>query len=171
MKKSLMLAACLLSTSAMAAENYAGVQYAMVTYSESDIPDFNPSALVARVGHNFNKNFAVEGRFGIGIADDSNTISGIPVSVEVDQFISVLAKGSLPLGAGANVYGLIGYTDGKITANAFGFSSSASESDTSFGLGIEFGKGDTTGSIEYVNYIDKNDGSLTSINLGVNFAF
>lgn len=153
------------------AGNYAGVQYAMVTYEESGIPDFNPSAIVGIFGHEFNNNFAIEGRLGAGLGDDSNNISGVDVAVEVNNFVSIFAKGSIPMGASVKAYGLIGYTNGKITASAGGFSASASESDVSYGFGLEFGGSKTVGTLEYVNYIDKNGGSLSSINLGANFKF
>ena len=171
MKKLLIVAVYLLSASAMAAgagSNYAGVQYGIATYSESGFPDFNPSVIVARIGHNFSKNLAVEGRFGAGLADDTQTVLGVPIAIEVDSFLSIFLKGTASVSKRVGIYGLVGYSDVEVTASAPGVSVSASGDGISFGLGLDLGE---TWNIEYVNYIDENNASLSSLNIGANFAF
>lgn len=169
-----------LSTPVMAS-NYGGVQYNMATYEESGFPDAEPTALTGIIGKNFTDNFAVEGRFGFGMSsgDINFTQSGLDFKgeLEIDSFMSIFAKGSTPMGANAKLYGLVGITNAKVTATvtevSTGISGSASdtETDLSYGFGVEFGSGKTTGTLEYVHYIDTDNGSISSINLGANFKF
>lgn len=170
-----------LSAPVMAVSNYAGVQFNMITFSENGFPDAEPTALTGIFGHNFNDNFAVEGRFGFGLSDGSNSFSfgGFDFNgdIAIDSLVSVFAKGSAPMGAAAKVYGLVGFTSGEITATVTevttGISASVSDSETdlSYGFGVEFGSGKTTGTLEYVQYIDKGAATISSINLGANFKF
>ena len=174
MKKVAIILMCMFSLSVMAEEKkmYGGVQYAMISYSEPGI-DVDPSALVFRIGQRVNKNFAFEGRFGIGMGDDSTVFLGFPVTIELDQFFSIFAKGIAPVAKNVDVYALIGYTDGEITGTITGLGSiSVSESDMSLGFGIDIGAGkDMSWNIEFVNYIDKNNATIDAFSIGANFAF
>lgn len=172
MKKVLIAAMCMLSMSAMAeSKPYFGVQYAAVTYSEPGY-EADPTALVLRIGQKVNKNFAFEGRIGMGIGDDTSVIFGVPVALEVDNFFGIYARGIAPIGESAEVYAVLGYTDGEITASAGGFSLSVSDSDTSIGFGIDIMVSkDASVNIEFMNYIDKDGGSLEAISVGGSWAF
>ena len=174
MKKVAVVLMCMFSMSAMAegakSNMYGGVQYAMTTYDETGVEDLNPTALVFVIGNKFNKNFALEGRIGIGMGDDS--LSGLPVTLEIDSFVGVYAKGIVPVSSTVDLYGIIGYTDGEVTVSAPGISLSASESDTSLGFGVDFAVSKTTSmNLEYINYIDSNGTTLDAISVGANFAF
>lgn len=176
MKKVAVVLMCMFSMSAMAEEAksnmYGGVQYAMTTYDETGFEDLNPSALVFVIGNKFNKNFALEGRIGMGLGDDSIVVSGVPISLEIDTFVGVYAKGILPVSSTVDLYGIIGYTDGEVTVSAPGISLSASESDTSLGFGVDFAVSKTTSmNLEYMNYLDSNGTTLDAISVGANFAF
>lgn len=179
MKKILILSALLLSTSAFAANatgNYAGVQYGMATYSETGFPDLSPSVLFLRAGHKMSKNLAIEGRIGFGIASDSTIISGINLDLKVDSLLSAFAVGSVPVSRNVDVYGLLGLTSGKLTATASsgGLSASASttESDLSYGFGVNISSSkDMSWNAEYVSYINKSAWSISTLSVGVNFAF
>ena len=180
MKKILILSALLISTSVFADSkatgNYAGAQYGMATYSETGFPDVTPSVLFLRAGHKMSKNLAIEGRIGFGIASDSTTIFGTNLDLKVDNLLSAFAVGSVPVSRNVDVYGLLGLTSGKLTATASsgGLSASASttESDISYGFGINISSSkDMSWNAEYVSYINKSGWSLSSLSVGVNFAF
>jgi len=169
-----------LSTPVMAS-NYAGVQYNMATYEESGFPDADPTALTIIIGKNISDNFAVEGRFGFGMSsgDINFTFLGSDFrgELEIDTFLSVFAKGSMPMGENAKLYGLVGITNGKLSVTltevATGDSASVSDSETelSYGFGVEFGSGEVTGTLEYVNYMDSNTATVSAINIGAIFKF
>ena len=106
---------------------YAGALLTRTTVSIDDIGDVNPTTIGAKLGMSINKNFAVEARLGTTLVDDSIFGSDI----KIDNFAGVYAKGILPVSDVASIYGLLGYTQGKLTAeNALG-SGSDSDSDIS----------------------------------------
>jgi len=163
-----------LSDGAMAVEagkGYLGAQYGFVTYSESGIPDYNPSALVVRGGYHFSQYVSVEGRYGFGVSDDTNTILGVDVKLKIDNLYGLYAVGHLPLSKSFELYGVAGFSSGKLTASALGVSDSASEDDLSFGVGAEFFMNRVSFSLEYMSYMRKSDFDVSAFGLGVNFMF
>ena len=174
MKKLAIALMCMFSLSAMAeGKNYWGVQYGMATYSESGFPDYDLGALIFRVGQKVNKNFAFEGRIGIGIADETQTILGTPITVELDNMFGIYAIGIAPVSKDVDIYGLIGFTDGELTVSGPGGSLSGSDSGVSFGFGVDFAaSGKVSWNVEYVSYIDEDFiDDISSISIGAKFAF
>jgi opacity protein-like surface antigen len=151
---------------------YAGVQITQVGYKEDGFPTANPMALAFKLGKQFTPNFALEGRIGIGVADDEVDVGGIPVSLEVDNYYGVYGKAMLPLSPTASVYGLLGFTRGKLTFSANGFSQSDSDSDLSFGLGAEFTIAPTAFvSVEWARLLKGDGYKINGISLGLGFKF
>lgn len=174
MKKTLIALACLLSASVMAGErgNYAGLQYGLATYSETGFPDFDPQILIFRFGYKFNKNLSVEGRVGTGISKGTKTVLSVPLSLEVNSFYGIYAVGTLPINDRVGVYGLVGYTDAELTASSPGVSVSGTDSDISYGVGVDIGAtNNVSWNLEYTSYIDESNVALSSISIGANFAF
>jgi outer membrane immunogenic protein len=139
----LTVAALAFSGTAMAQQErtYFGGSLAWADYKENGFPTATPTVLAGRFGKEFNRHFAVEGRLGFGIADDTITAMGIPISIDVDHFFGVYARGILPLADIFSIYGLVGFTFGKISASAPGVSISDSDSDISFGFGADLSIG------------------------------
>lgn len=115
---------------------YAGVSYGSVTYREDGFPTAEPAALAFRLGRDIHRNFGFEARAGFGVGDDTVSHLGVPVTVKVDRYFGVYGKGILPLADSFSVYGLLGVIAGKVTAQGFGYSASRSDTELSFGLGI-----------------------------------
>lgn len=130
---------CMTTGAATAAEDiYLGANVVRGTYSEDGLDDVNPTLVSIRLGRQINKNVAFEARVGVSAGDDSVTTSGIPVQVEIDNFFGVYARGILPVTSTVSLYGLLGYTHGKVTASAFGLSASTNDDDVSYGVGADF---------------------------------
>ena len=152
-----------LSVNAIAAEDktgrgYIGVGYSPLTFSVDDAPDWDLAALAVRGGYYFNKYFSVEGRLGFGVGDDSQNVGpGEDIKVEIDYMLGLYAVGHIPLSNQFQLYGLVGYTKGELTAtnSLTGESSSDDDSDLSYGVGAEF---DMTNNwslgLEYTAYFD-----------------
>lgn len=155
-----------LSANVLAAEDktgkgYVGVGYSPVTFSvDGADPDWDLAALAVRGGYYFNKYFSVEGRLGFGVGDDTQNVSVAPpedIKVEIDYMLGVYAVGHLPLSDRFQLYGLVGYTKGELTATLAqtGESSSDDDADLSYGVGAEF---DMTKNwslaAEYTSYFD-----------------
>lgn len=151
---------------------YAGASLTRAAYKEEGFATVYPTTIAGKIGKQFNPNFAVEGRIGIGIADDTLDADGLSVKVEIDHYFGVYAKGMLPLSNAASVYGLVGYTQAKLTASAAGFSSSDSDSDISFGVGAEFAVSPAAAvSVEWAQLLKGEGYKVEAVTLGVSFKF
>lgn len=177
MKKSLKVTALAVSmfalTPAFAQEGmYVGVNVSQTEYKEEGIPSAKPSAISFKVGNQFNKNFALEARLGTGLSDDRITVFGVPATVEVDNFYGVYAKGILPVSNMISAYGLVGYTHGEITARAAGMSVTGSDSDFSYGLGVDFAITQNMSlNIEWARLFEGAGYKVNALSFGVGYKF
>lgn len=177
--KSLGLAAILASCASFAqAETglYGGASVLLGSYEENGVESVDLNFIQAQVGNRFNENWAIEGRVGLGIGDDSVTTDGVKIELEGEYLVSVFAKGILPINPSFELYALAGLTYSSIEANASFLGNSAkvsdSGSDVSFGLGASF---DATESVslfaEYSSIYDKDDTEFNGFTLGINSRF
>jgi len=133
-----------LSANAVAADKtgraYVGVGYSMITVSPDFLPDFDVTSLGVVGGYYFNNYFSVEGRLGMGVGDDTQTVPGFgDVTLEMDTMLGVYAVGHLPLSEQFQLYGLAGLTSASSKFKSPGFAdSSEDETGLSFGVGAEF---------------------------------
>lgn len=169
-------AALLASSSALATSagsSYVGGQIGQLTYDESGVPDAEPTIGVLRLGHFVVDHFAIEGRLGTSLADDDVRVLGVDVDVEIDYLAGVYGAGYLPLGdSPVSVYGLAGFTRGKATAKAGNISESETDSDFSYGVGLQANMTpQLSGTLEYMSYMDKSDFEASAVTLGLNFNF
>jgi opacity protein-like surface antigen len=147
---------------------YAGALLTRTTVSFDDVGDASPMTLGAKLGMSINKNFAVEARLGTGLSDDSI----VGVDVKVDNFAGIYGKGILPLSDVASIYGLLGYTQGKLKFEAPGLSESDSDSDISYGIGADFAISATTSvGVEWARLFKGDGYTVEGLSLGVSFKF
>lgn len=146
---------------------YGGVQYAMVTYDEEGFDEVEPTALVGRFGRFFNKNVALEGRFGIGLDGDEIDLA-IPgfapfeAEVEVEMLYGAYIVAHSDPTQNVNFYGVIGYSRGELEVSIGDFSQDGDESGLSYGAGINIGRLN----IEYMSYLDEDEFDATAISIG-----
>lgn len=175
------LGSLLISTSSLAGQGqtYFGAGYHMGTYDESGYPNANPTALGIRGGMYFVPNVAVEGRFALGLSDDTVRVfvpgtGYVDIDLKLENAISLFVKADLPVAPTAKLYGLIGFTQAETKAKARGYPVSVSNSDSglSYGVGVEVGvnNGIYIGA-EYIMYINESDYDYTGINIGVTRVF
>ena len=161
---------------------YAGIQYASTDFTLDGIPeDFSPTALIGRAGSNLNQYFSIEGRLGLGLSDDTVTVTDVTTTesrtIELDTLIGAYGVGRLPLGKSSSVYALVGLTrvDATLSASLAGGGSgseSDDESDLSYGVGADIGiLYNLWINVEYVQYLDKSDLEVSAIALGLRFGF
>ncbi len=171
----LLLATLALSSVASAASDYyAGANYAKTTYTEAGFQDVEPTALIGRLGYLANKNFAIEGRLGVGLSDDSLLVTGQPLSLEIDSMIALLGLLRAPLSSNAVVYGFAGFSRIELsTSNAlFESSNSGSESGFSLGIGADYALTQKIAiNAEYASYLDKSTFELDALSVGVKISF
>jgi opacity protein-like surface antigen len=148
---------------------YVGGGYSFTTLDSNDVDaDADLGVLFVRGGYQLNQYVALEARLGEGVQDDK--IDG--VKIENDEFYGAYVKVGLPTTTGFYPYGLLGMTHAKIKLSVPGFSDSTSDSDVSYGVGVDywFSK-QLSGGLEYANFYDKDGDSITGVTLGVNYKF
>ncbi|MAM70951.1 MAG: hypothetical protein CMP91_07425 [Gammaproteobacteria bacterium] len=152
---------------------YFGGEVGFLEYSEDGFSQ-EPSltALAGVLGMDFNENFSGEIRVGFGIGDDTITAGGISADIELDNYFGAYLKGGIPVSEQFFPYVTIGYTRGELSASAFGLSISESESDVSFGIGFDYDfTSSISGSVEYMNYLDKDGAEISGFSIGITRAF
>ena len=139
MKHTIKFAALALGLSSLTAAQaqqalYVGASVSRFDVSVDGLSNAKPSAFSIKLGEQMNPNFAAELRFGKGLSTDS--ISG--ADLKVNTYYGIYAKGILPLTNEFSVYGLLGYSRGKVTVTRPGSSASGTDGDLSYGLGADY---------------------------------
>lgn len=158
------------STKTTSGGKYIGFSYASAAYEQDGFEEVNPTAIIIKYGGIINKHVSIEGRIGAGLQEDSLTILGFDVDVEIDSFVGVYGVFHTSSSSNIMFYGILGITRGEATVstNALGgLSIGGDDSGPSFGIGI-----DISGlNFEYMNYLSENDYELSAIGIGYTTRF
>ncbi len=162
---SLALLPAAFSAAAVTPDTYFGVAVTKTTLSAQGLPDFKPLGATAKFGAGLHRHFAVEAHAGL-TEDESKAVEGTPVSAEINYFVSLFARGNLPLDR-VTLYALLGVTFAEAEFRAPGLSTKEEENDLSYGLGIElYGNKTTALHVEAVRYLDQDNAEMESFNAG-----
>lgn len=146
---------------------YYGGNATFTNYSELGIPDMDFNAISIVAGNTINENLAAEIRFGFGTNDDSMTVLGEDISIGIDKFMGVYLKYATATTGKVSPYAILGYTDAKAEGSGLGVTVSLSESDISYGVGVDFGLSEEASlNIEYMNFLDTSTISVHGISVG-----
>lgn len=132
-----------LATPVIAEENikpfYFGIDIAGATYGEQGVDDrATMGTAYGRLGYQINEFIATEIRAGFGLSSDNVDVFGIDASVDLDYMYGAYVV------TGVNVYDTVypyvvfGITRGEITGTAQIGQITFSETDASFGIGVEW---------------------------------
>ncbi len=160
-------------SSGISGNSYFGVFVSGLRYEE-DAFDAHEVGAGLRLGYEFNNYFAVEGHVTAGLTNDE--VFGV-MDIGVDYLASAYLRGNIFLwDPQARLYGLIGVTHGKITAEAFGISDSLTDTEMSYGLGFElYGNSRNAINLEFIRYMDGEDDGVDydvdAFNLGYTHRF
>lgn len=149
------------------AKVYAGLGLGGTWFKIDGVEDYEPNFVVlgGKLGARFNNYVDGEIRFQRGLMKDTTMYAGIDFETELEYIAGAYVK----LGAGDKIhpYVMVGYsrvsmgitgTNGPLSASASGV-----ESDTSFGLGVDYYlDGNAFLTAECASYYDSDDESLTS---------
>ena len=171
---------CLVSAASHAQDNvnwddyYLGTQVNQFSIdSGADFTTAKPIGLTLTVGQQVHPNFAVEGRFGFGVADDSiryqvNKTTAIETDIELDYAVSILAKPQVRVSDSGSIYALIGWSRSKLSTDG----GSGAESGFSYGAGfaVQASKNFDL-HLDWLRLMDQEGVELSSINLGLSYRF
>ena len=151
---------------------YAGVGYGSVAYEKDGFPTAEPAVLAFRLGRQIHRHLAFEARAGFGVGDDTVAYPGVPVTVKIDHYFGLYAKGILPLAESLSAYGLLGVMAGKVTAKGFGYIESRSDTEVSFGLGIDLAVSRHSAiTFEWVELFSGSDYKVESASIGFAYRY
>ncbi len=158
-------------------EVYIGLQYGYSLYSEdvAGVPDYDLGAVVGRFGAFGTANFAIEGRVGAGVQDDTQTVGVVDVTLELESLVGMYAVGHFNFGRNSSLYGVLGFTrvEGKASAPAApGVTLTGDDSDISYGIGADIGITRSIAlNIEYMSYYSRGDVDINAAAIGLVFGF
>ena len=145
--------------------SYIGVNYSFLEQPIANADDAKLNTASLRVGTFFDRSFSGEIRVGTGIGDD--TVGGV-ADVEIDHLIGAYLRSGVLTSGSVYPYLVAGVTQGKVTSKIAGVKSSNSETDLSFGIGIDYTvKNSVSFNAEYINYISKNSVDISGFTLGI----
>lgn len=158
-------------------KTYAGANIGFFEYEEDGLSDlWEPSFATAgiKVGASFNQYIDGEIRFLRGLLADDIVLQGVLFEMDLDY----IAGAYLKVGAGEvlHPYALVGYSKSKLTLTGSQGGSTRSttdsESDVSFGLGVDLWLKNQLGfNLECVSYYDKDDASISGCAVGAALRF
>ncbi len=166
MKKLTLVLLLLLTSSAYAYETsdtYVGVQFGQAEIEVDGIDDIEPAYGLVRLGIYLTSAIALELRYGDGIDDDTL----MDVDYSIDRIAGLYALYHLELGSSASVYGLFGYSEGDLKAEASGGSVIEDKDDVSFGIGLDIG----SINLEYTQYLEGSDYEVNAASIGYTYHF
>lgn len=111
---------------------YAGIDVSSTKISGSD----RDGGYGAFLGYKFNERFAVEGGYH-RLADTEYRSGTLRANVTLDQ-LDLSAIGTLPLSAGFDLYGRLGYNRLTADADVAGYSAKEHENKVLYGIGLGY---------------------------------
>ena len=123
---------------AVAQDLHVGLQAGRLTYKEDGFDAFKPGGWTLSLGTRLAPQLALEARYGRGTSTGQGEVMGLPMTIRIDRWYGAFLRGLLPLGdTGASAYGLIGATRGKLAYTVMGMPDADTDSDVSWGFGVE----------------------------------
>ena len=173
---------CLVTGNGIAAtegENYFGLQYGYGNYDEDGISEtYEPTMLIGRFGRFITPVFAIEGRLGTGLDDDTHNLPGFgdrDATLEIDSMFGIYGAAHLNMTESSSIYGVLGVSKVEGTASLPdfpGLESTENNSSVSYGVGADIGIGDRWAlNVEYIRYLDKDDFDFDVGSVGASFKF
>lgn len=162
-----------------AGESYFGLQYGYGNYDEDGISEtYESTLLVGRFGRFLTPNFAIEGRLGTGLDDDTYNLPEFgdrDVTLEMDSMFGLYGTGHFNFTESSSIYGVLGVSQVKLTSSMPDFPAveeTESNSSVSYGIGADIGIGSSWAlNIEYIQYLDKDDFDFGVASAGASFSF
>jgi opacity protein-like surface antigen len=173
-----LLLSCLLTSiifaanSAVAEVGFAGGGLGFLDAEVTDDESANLTALTFRLGADLNEYFSGELRMGFGLAENTVHIGDDEFDVRLKNLRGVYIRAGYPTSETFYPYIIVGHTTLKIEESLGSLTESDTDSDVSFGAGVDLHMSErSTLNIEFIRYYDKDGAEIRGINAGVAFNF
>ena len=178
--KSVVLAASMAMASAQVlAQVYGEVGYQATTIKSTVAGNkvkTSPDTVVGYIGYDLHDNLAIEGSLILGVGSADTKVNGAsqskPVSTKIDHGYGVYLKPKVRVNQSVEVFGRLGYTQGKSTSSTATVSSSETKSDWSYGLGVSYALSTKTYlTATWMRLYDKDSTKSNGLTVGVGYRF
>lgn len=159
---------------------YVGAAIGSMNYQQSNLHSYGMSDRRLIVGKQLSKVFALEMHLG-NASSDTQLVSGVPVSLSVDNYLAGFLKAKLTFTSKDwkynrfQLYGMLGGTRIKTTSSDPVATSSGVQTSVSAGAGMEFFSDNLGIQLGYTRYVtgsaNAHDYTLESLHLGVIYQF
>ena len=151
---------------------YAGANVSFLDFAVDGSPSASPSTASFRLGRRF-EFLATEIRLGGGLSNSQTSAFGTPVDVKVDQILSLLLKGMIPITREHSPYVIVGRTDAQVTTRIAGFSFVDSfTNEFSYGIGLDWAiSRNVSINAEWARLLQGSNYRVDALTLGVDFKF
>jgi hypothetical protein len=112
--------------------------YGGIGYAHTDVEGADLGAIQGRLGAKFTPNLGIEGELAGGVADDTVTVLGAPVNVELKHQAAVYGVGFLPVAPNIDLIARVGYGTSKVKASSGGVAASADGESFNYGVGAQW---------------------------------
>ncbi len=134
-------------------------------------PTVESTGIRATGGYMFNDAFGIEAHVATGGTDDL-IFEGQDAEAELNKVIAGFAKLNLPLPVGINVFGLVGYSVGKVQVLAETTTDTFYENSFSYGGGIDLALTDRLSlTADYIDYISRTGTEASAATVGFRLSF
>lgn len=174
-----MLAMLITCQSALAdsGTNYLGANIGVFFAEEDDVngnavPNRSIANLDIRLGHNYNRYFAIEGHLSIA-GDDTSDVGGMPTTLDKKYGLGLYLRGNYWLADNkANPYLLAGVSHTRMDASLPGTYVYGTTNDLSGGIGLDYYINENTAiNIEWIEIIHRESNEAQSLGIGITRTF
>ena len=179
-KKSVALAASMTMASVQVlAQVYGEIGYQAITIKSTvngnDVQS-KPDAVVGYIGYDLHDNLAIEGSLSLGVGSADTTVNGAsqrnPVSTKINHGYGIFLKPKVRVNESVELFGRLGYAQGKSTSSTATASSSETKSDWAYGLGVSYAlRTKTYLSATWMRLYDKDSTKSNGLTVGVGYKF
>lgn len=135
-----------------------------------------PDAVIGYIGYDLHDNLAIEGSLSLGLGGPDTTVNGTsqsnPVSTKINHGYGIYVKPKVRVNESVEVFGRLGYAQGKSTSSTSTVSSSETKSDWSYGLGVSYALSTKTYlTATWMRLYDKDSTKSNGLTVGLGYKF
>lgn len=158
-------------------KNYLGANIGLF-FAEEDhvnnnmVPDWKLTNLALRLGHNYNRYFAIEGHLSTA-TDDTNVVGGTSVTLDKKYGLGLYLRGNYwPKNDTTNLYILAGISYTSMDTTLQGSSVKETTNDLSGGLGLDYYFNENTAiNVELLQLIHRDNNEAQTLGVGITRTF
>ncbi|MGD8558643.1 MAG: outer membrane beta-barrel protein [Gammaproteobacteria bacterium] len=153
-------------------DTYIGVDFGVASIDALD-QTYSPVTMRGRLGlvvlPDLVPTLSVEAHVGFDVTDDTNTVNGTDVTLQLNNFAALYARASQPVADIITVYGLLGFSATQLQGGQ-GFLEDRTQTGLSFGAGALFSLPyDIDGFVEAMQLVKGDVFEIYAFSIGISY--